>query len=46
MEILRKKLEGTGFSLGEPEDVFEKLLEGNGKFLAEVKEKIEKDASK
>jgi len=41
MEILRKKLEGTGFSLGEPEDVFEALLEGNGKFLAEVKEKIE-----
>ena len=46
MEILRKKLEGTGFSLGEPEDVFEALLAGNGKFLAGVKEKIEKDASK
>jgi len=46
MDILRKKLEGTGFSLGEPEEVFEKLLEGNGKFLAEVKEKIEKDAAK
>ncbi|MFA6907809.1 MAG: hypothetical protein WC263_03195, partial [Candidatus Micrarchaeia archaeon] len=43
MEILRKKLEGTGFSLGEPEQVFEALLEGNGKFLAELKEKIEKD---
>jgi len=43
MDILRKKLEGTGFSLGEPEEVFEKLLEGNGKFLAEVKEKIEKE---
>ena len=42
MEILRKKLEGTGFSLGEPEQVFEMLLEGNGKFLSEVKEKIEK----
>ena len=42
MEILRKKLEGTGFSLGEPEQVFEALLEGNGKFLAEIKEKIEK----
>ncbi|MFA5930522.1 MAG: metallophosphoesterase [Candidatus Micrarchaeia archaeon] len=46
MEILRKKLEGTGFSLGEPEQVFEALLEGNGKFLATVKEKIEKDAAK
>ena len=42
MEILRKKLEGTGFSLGEPEQVFEALLEGNGKFLADIKEKIEK----
>jgi len=45
MEILRKKLEGTGFSLGEPEQVFEALLEGNGKFLAEIKEKIEKNSA-
>jgi len=45
MEILRKKLEGTGFSLGEPEEVFEKLLERNGKFLAEVKEKIQLSAT-
>ncbi|MCX6770889.1 MAG: metallophosphoesterase [Candidatus Micrarchaeota archaeon] len=42
MEILRKKLEGAHFTLGDPEQVFEALLEGNGKFLAEIKEKIEK----
>jgi len=46
MEILRKKLEEAHFTLGEPEEVFEKLLEGNGKFLAEVKEKIERGAAK
>jgi DNA repair exonuclease SbcCD nuclease subunit len=46
MEILRKKLEGTSFSLGDPEQIFEKLLEGNGsKLLSEIKGKIEKDAS-
>ena len=42
MEILRKKLEGTGYSLGDPERVFESLIEG--KFLQEIKEKIEKEA--
>lgn len=41
MEILRKKLEGTGYSLGDAEDVFESLIEG--RFLAEIKEKIEKE---
>jgi len=41
MEILRAKLKGTPYSLGDPEVVFESLLEG--KFLAELKEKIEKE---
>ena len=42
IEILRKKLEGTAYSLGDPEKVFESLLEGN--FLQELKLKIEKAA--
>ena len=42
MEILRRKLEGTAYSLGDPEKVFESLIEG--KFLQEIKEKIEKEA--
>ena len=41
MEILRKKLEGTIFSLADPEQLFESLLEGRA--LEEIKEKIEKD---
>jgi DNA repair exonuclease SbcCD nuclease subunit len=41
MEILRKRLEGTGFSLADPEQLFESLLEGRA--LAEIKEKIEKE---
>ncbi|MFA6328579.1 MAG: metallophosphoesterase [Candidatus Micrarchaeia archaeon] len=43
MEILRRKLEDAHFTLGDPEQVFEMLLEGNGKLLAEIKEKIEKE---
>jgi len=39
MQILRQKLEGTGYSLGDPEKVFEELLDGS--FLARMKEKIE-----
>jgi len=45
MEILRKKLKEANFTLDEPEHVFEMLLEGNGKYLAEVKGKIEKDSA-
>ncbi|MFA6214868.1 MAG: hypothetical protein WC717_06370, partial [Candidatus Micrarchaeia archaeon] len=40
MEILRNRLEGTGFSLADPEQLFESLLEGTA--LAEIKAKIEK----
>lgn len=42
MRILRKKLEGTAYSLGDPEKVFESLVEGN--FLKEIREKIEREA--
>lgn len=42
MRLLREKLAGTSYDLGDPERVFESLLEG--KFLQEVKEKIEKKA--
>jgi len=45
MEILRSKLKEANFTLADPERTFELLLEGNGKFLAEVKEKIEKEAA-
>ncbi len=45
MEILRKKLKEANFTLGDPEHVFEMLLEGNSKFLAEVKERIEKEVA-
>lgn len=41
MQILRKKLEGTSYSLGDPEKVFETLLDGT--FLHGIKEKIEKE---
>lgn len=41
MELLRKKLEGTPYSLGDPEKVFESLLEGT--LLQEIREKIEKE---
>ena len=41
MALLRKKLEGTSYSLGDPEKVFEMLLEGT--FLQEIREKIEKE---
>jgi hypothetical protein len=44
MEILRKKLEGTPYSLGDPEEVFESLLEG--KFLEETVRSIEEKAAK
>ena len=40
MKLLREKLAGTAYSLGDPEKVFESLLEGN--FLKETKERIEK----
>jgi DNA repair exonuclease SbcCD nuclease subunit len=45
MEILRQKLKEANFTLDEPERVFELLLEGNGKYLAEVKEKIQLSAT-
>lgn len=45
MEILRKKLKEANFTLTDPERAFELLLEGNGKLLAEVKEKIEKETA-
>ena len=41
MQILRKKLEGTSYSLGDPEKLFEELLEGTA--LANIKGKIEKE---
>ncbi len=40
MQILRKKLEGTSYSLGDPEKVFESLLDGT--FLQGIREKIGK----
>ena len=43
MQILRKKLEGTSYSLGDPERVFEQLLDGS--LLQEIKGKIEKEAT-
>ncbi|HIH19315.1 TPA: DNA repair exonuclease [Candidatus Micrarchaeota archaeon] len=42
MQILRKKLEGTAYSLGDPEKVFESLLDGS--FLKGARERIEKGA--
>ena len=41
MALLRQKLEGTSYSLGDPEKLFEELLEGTA--LAGIKEKIEKE---
>lgn len=41
MQLLRKRLEGTPYALGDPEKVFEMLLDGS--FLAGIKEKIEKN---
>ena len=41
MEILRRKLEGTSYDLGDADKVFESLVEGT--FLANIKEKIEKE---
>jgi DNA repair exonuclease SbcCD nuclease subunit len=41
MKILRNKLEGTSYSLGDPEKVFEQLLDGS--FLPQIREKIEKE---
>jgi DNA repair exonuclease SbcCD nuclease subunit len=43
MEILRKKLEGTTYSLGDPEALFESLLEGTA--LKEIREKIQESAT-
>lgn len=40
MQILRQKLEGTSYSLGDAEKVFEQLLEGS--LLAQIKETIER----
>lgn len=40
MAILREKLEGTAYSLGDPEKLFEELLEGTA--LQRIREKIEK----
>ena len=40
MEILRRKLDGTPYGLGDADLVFESLIQGT--FLANVKEKIEK----
>ncbi|MCX6769724.1 MAG: metallophosphoesterase family protein [Candidatus Micrarchaeota archaeon] len=44
MEILRKRLEGTAYSLGDPEELFEALLEGNA--FASIVEKVEKAGKK
>ena len=41
MELLREKLKGTSYSLGDPEKVFEMLLEGD--LLKEIKERIERE---
>ena len=41
MAILKKKLEDTGYSLGDPEKLFEELVDGSA--LAGIKEKIEKE---
>jgi DNA repair exonuclease SbcCD nuclease subunit len=41
MRILRQKLEGTSYSLGDPEKVFESLLDKS--FLKAAKERIEKE---
>ena len=41
MELLREKLKGTSYSLGDPEKVFEMLIEGD--FLKEIKERIERE---
>lgn len=43
MKILREKLEGTSYSLGDPEQLFEELLEGTA--LQRIREKIEKKAA-
>src|SRR3989344_1942789 len=44
MAILRQKLEGTSYSLGDPEKLFEELLEGTA--LANIRGKIEKEKGK
>ena len=44
MEILRRKLEGTPYTLGDPERLFESLLEGSA--LAEIRENIAKEPAK
>ncbi len=41
MAILRKKLDGTDYNLGDPEKVFESLVEGT--FLQQIIEEIEKE---
>jgi len=41
MQLLRKKLEGTSYALGDPEKLFESLVEGTA--LSEIKERIEKE---
>ena len=38
MAILRRKLEGTSYSLGDPEELFEELVEGSA--LQKIREKI------
>ncbi|MCX8175403.1 MAG: DNA repair exonuclease [Candidatus Micrarchaeota archaeon] len=43
MRILREKLSGTSYSLGDPEKLFEELLAGTA--LASIKERIEKGKS-
>jgi len=41
MRLLRKRLDGTAYSLGDPEKVFESLIAGD--FLKELKEKLERE---
>ncbi|MBM3229732.1 hypothetical protein FJZ26_04840 [Candidatus Parvarchaeota archaeon] len=43
MQILRKKLEGTSYSLGDAEKLFEQLLDGSA--FPQIKEKIEKESN-